>query len=103
MSLMGPNLFKLGTYNHNAAAYLKEELGKNGFKSVSDKPFFNEFVVKAENPDDFIKNCRSGCLDPGIRIDKWYPELENCWLFCATESDSRSRIDRFISQLQGAV
>ena len=103
MSLMGPNLFKLGSYNHNAAAYLREELCKNGFKAVSDKAFFNEFVVKAENPEDFIRNCKSSCLDPGIRIDKWYPELENCWLFCATETDSKSQIDSFINRIQGAL
>ena len=99
MSLMGPGLFRLGSYNHNAASYLKEQLENKGFKSVTDKPFFNEFVVRSENPDDFVKNCASKCVDPGIRIDKWYHELENCWLFCATEINSRSQIDSFIDQL----
>ena len=100
MSLMGPHLPEIGEYNHNAASYLKEKLELNGFKSVSDKPFFNEFVLKADVPEAFIDKCRTKCLDPGIRIDRFYPELENCFLFCATEANSRSMIDAFISCLQ---
>ena len=98
MSLMGPHLFELGKYNHNAASYLKEQLIGKGFESVSDKPFFNEFVLMADNPASFEEKCRSSCLDPGIRIDKHYPELKNCFLFCATEINSKSMIDSFAEQ-----
>ena len=102
MSLMGPHLFKLGSYNHNAAAYLKEELASAGFTPLNDKAFFNEFVMKADNPESFNSVCEKNCIDPGVEIGKWYPELEGCFLFCATEVNSRSMIDSFISKVQGA-
>ena len=103
MSLMGPHLFKLGSYNHNAAAYLKEKLGSAGLSAVNDKPFFNEFVMKADNAGVFNSACESLALDPGIDIGQWYPELKDCYLFCATEINSKSMIDSFIEKLQGAL
>ena len=103
MSLMGPHLFSLGSYNHNAAAYLKEKLASSGFSPLNNKPFFNEFVMKADNSDSFKSFCDAGCIDPGIEIEKWYPELKGCFLFCATEMNSRSMIDSFINQIQGAL
>ncbi len=99
ISLMGPHLKELGTYNHKAASYLKEKLLKKGFTEVSDKPFFNEFLLRQKDPHGFEEKCSLNCISPGISIEQYYPELNGCYLFCATETNSRKMIDAFIEKL----
>ena len=99
MSLMGPHLKKLGEYNHNAAVYLKEKLLAKGFSNISDKPFFNEFVIKVNDAADFERKCSENNINPGIRLDYYYPELKDCYLFCTTEKNSRQMIDDLTGKL----
>jgi glycine dehydrogenase subunit 1 len=39
---------------------------------------------------------------PGIPLGQFYPELEDCFLVCATERRSRKDLDAFIAVLREA-
>ncbi len=96
LSLLGVKLSNLAKLNHSNAAYLREKLIGIGFESIAggEAPFFNEFILK--KPSGF-----SSDLSFGIDIGKWYPEMKDCILFCATEKTSETCIDSFINSIKG--
>ncbi|MBT4200770.1 aminomethyl-transferring glycine dehydrogenase subunit GcvPA [Desulfobacula sp.] len=93
---------EIAQQNHDKAVYLKTSLEKAGFESVFETPFFNEFVMKA--PVGFEQKrtalINDKCIFAGIRLDKFYPELKNHYLFCATETISKSDIDQLAKEVQ---
>jgi glycine dehydrogenase subunit 1 len=93
---------EIAQQNHDNAVYLKEVLGKAGFESVFDAPFFNEFVVKA--PEGFSQKradlIRSQCIFAGIDLEPYYPELKGHYLFCATEKVSKNDMDQLAKEVQ---
>ncbi len=96
LSLVGVKLSEVARQNHYNASYLRERLLELGFTNPfdCDVPFFNEFVLK--KPSNFGKS-----FDFGIEIGKWYSELKDCLLVCATEKDTKESIDAFIDTLKG--
>jgi glycine dehydrogenase subunit 1 len=93
---------EIAQQNHDNAVYLKEVLGKAGFESVFDAPFFNEFVVKA--PEGFSQKrtdlIHSQCIFAGIDLEPYYPELKDHYLFCATEKVSKNDMDQLAKEVQ---
>ncbi len=93
---------EIAQQNHDNAVYLKEVLGKAGFESVFDAPFFNEFVVKA--PKGFSQKrtdlIHSQCIFAGIDLEPYYPELKDHYLFCATEKVSKKDMDQLAKEVQ---
>ena len=93
---------EIAQQNHDNAVYLKDVLGKAGFESVFDAPFFNEFVVKA--PEGFSKKradlIQSQCIFAGIDLEPYYPELKDHYLFCATEKVSKNDMDQLAKEVQ---
>jgi glycine dehydrogenase subunit 1 len=93
---------EIAQQNHDNAVYLKEVLGKAGFESVFDAPFFNEFVVKA--PKGFSQKrtdlIQSQCIFAGIDLEPYYPELKDHYLFCATEKVSKKDMDQLAKEVQ---
>lgn len=58
-------------------------------------PFFNEFVVRLRNQSSQAVNralLRRKIIG-GLPLDRFYPELGGCMLFCATEMSSRQDMD----------
>ena len=57
--------------------------------------FFNEFVVKAEgkSPDEINKALLKKKIIGGLPLGRFYPELADCMLVCATEMSRRSDMD----------
>ncbi len=59
-----------------------------------DTPRFHEFVLQTEEP---IESISARLLEKkivgGLPLAKWYPGLEQCALWCATELNTREQID----------
>jgi len=81
--------------------YLKRRIEHlPGYSSPFSAPFFKEFVIKAPVPSERInqKFVEAKILG-GLDLGRFYPELENHLLFCATEKRTREDMDKLISVL----
>lgn len=57
-------------------------------------PYFNEFVVKAPgDAAELLDRLQEAKIIGGLKLGRYYPELENHLLVCATECVSRQTID----------
>jgi glycine dehydrogenase subunit 1 len=57
-------------------------------------PRFNEFVLQStETPHQMRHRLLEQKIIGGVSLAKWYPELENATLWCATEMNTREQID----------
>ena len=92
---------EIAQQNHDKAAYLKNVLTKNGFKSIYNSPFFNEFVLKV--PKGFKDKRESlitkKCIFAGMDLAPFYPEMKDHYLFCATETASKKDIDQLVKEV----
>jgi len=62
-----------------------------GVKDVFSRSFFNEFVLKCPvSSEKFLKKGIIGGLD----LERFYPELKGCSLWCVTETKNKEQIDR---------
>jgi len=58
-------------------------------------PRFHEFVLRTEEaPVAWGSRLLENKIVGGIDLSRWYPELKNCTLWCATEVNTREQIDR---------
>jgi glycine dehydrogenase subunit 1 len=58
-------------------------------------PRFHEFVLKTEtNPEVLNSQLLAAKIIGGLPLKRWYPELGNATLWCATELTTRTQIDR---------
>lgn len=102
MASMGRTGIKeIACQNHDKAAYLKNELEKAGFTIPFNSPFFNEFVVKfpqgfESKHQELIKKK----IVAGIPLECYYPELENHYLLCATETSSKADMDTLVKEVK---
>lgn len=68
------------------------------FEKVNDAPFFMEFTVRSlDEPvgvinDRLLKNRIIG----GLKLEKYYPGMKNCWLTAVTEKRTKQEIDLFV-------
>jgi glycine dehydrogenase subunit 1 len=87
---------ELAEHNLAKAAYAAQTLAAQpGAKLLfSGAPRFHEFVLHTEeDPALWSKRLLDEKIVGGIDLNRWYPELENCTLWCTTEIISRERID----------
>lgn len=96
---------ELAWHNVQKANYALEECARiKGIERKFDGPCFNEFILKLDKPVNdinlFLKN--KGIIG-GLDIEKYYPELKNCALFCVTEVHSKDDIDRLVGALKEAL
>jgi glycine dehydrogenase subunit 1 len=85
---------------HYAAKTLAAQHGaKMRFTSA---PRFHEFVLQTEeSPAGWSDRLLENKIVGGIDLTRWYPELKNCTLWCATEVNTREQIDRAAKVLAG--
>lgn len=69
---------------------------EGGLRPVFSGPFFNEFVVKVERLAERLPLFNSRKIVPGVPLARWYPELQNSLLVCATEMTTREEIDDLV-------
>src|SRR5258708_22689769 len=75
-----------------------------GYQAVFTSPFFDEFVIRV--PIALAKLqallARSNIIG-GYALDASYSGMDNCMLFCVTETRTRNEIDRLVAVLEEAV
>jgi glycine dehydrogenase subunit 1 len=66
-------------------------------------PRFHEFVLQTEEaPAAWSQRLMDEKIVGGIELSKWYPELGNATLWCATEMITRENIDTAAKVLTAA-
>jgi glycine dehydrogenase subunit 1 len=91
MTLYGKEgLRELAIQNLSKAHYLGSKL-----KPRFDAPYFNELVVSTNgsSPDQINANLLEKKIIGGLSLQKYYPELGNTMLLCATEMSKREQMD----------
>jgi glycine dehydrogenase subunit 1 len=83
-------LRELAIQNLSKARYLA-----SGLDLRFSAPFFNEFVVRLrhQSPQTINQELLRRKVIGGLPLGRFYPELEGCMLFCATEMSSRQAMD----------
>jgi glycine dehydrogenase subunit 1 len=87
---------ELAEHNLAKADYAARTLGaQSGAKLLfTEAPRFNEFVLQTEEaPGALGVRLMAEKIVGGVDLGKWYPELGNATLWCATEVVPRDRID----------
>jgi glycine dehydrogenase subunit 1 len=62
-------------------------------------PFFNEFVAAVDDPEALNKRLLKKKIIGGLPLGKFYPELKDSMLVCATEMTKREDMDRLAEGL----
>src|SRR5258707_561773 len=81
-------LRELAEQNLAKAHYLASRL-----KPRFTGPFFNEFVAQGKKPEEINKALLKKKIIGGLPLEKFYPELADSALWCATEMSQRSQMD----------
>ena len=92
MSVYGKQgLRELAEQNLAKAHYLA-----SGLQTRFTGPFFNEFVVSTNGsgPREVNDRLLQQDIIGGLPLGRYYPELENCMLLCATETSRRAAMDQ---------
>ncbi|MEW6137897.1 MAG: aminomethyl-transferring glycine dehydrogenase subunit GcvPA [Thermodesulfobacteriota bacterium] len=100
-SLGGNGLRSLASMNRDKAEYLKRELASAGFSPRFSAPTFNEFVVQA--PSGFhqaYERLLEKKIVAGLPLAGYYPELDDCYLLCATETKSKADMDALVREIR---
>lgn len=89
-------LRELASQNLAKAHYLGARL-KRRFSA----PYFNEFVVSTPDADDVNRKLLERNIVGGLALKRFYPELEDGLLLCATEMSRREDMDVVAEVLNG--
>ena len=83
-------LRELAEQNLSKAHYLAGRLPQRFFG-----PFFNEFVARtaARSPEEINRRLLERRILGGLPLGRYYPELSDCMLLCATEMSRRQDMD----------
>jgi len=87
---------ELAEHNLAKADYAAKTLGAQAGTELffTGAPHFHEFVLHTkEAPEKWSARLLEENIVGGIDLTRWYPELQNCTLWCATEVVTREQID----------
>ncbi len=96
---------ELAEHNLAKAHYAAEALAHHGHLvfNAGHAPWFNEFVLRTEeSPDELNSRLLEQKIIGGLDLRKWYPELGNATLWCATEITTRPHMDAAAAVLAAA-
>ncbi len=94
--IMGKNGMKeVAEQNIQKAHYAKNALAKiKGLSLKFSGEIFNEFVIETKKPPTEInEQLLKRSIIGGLGLQRHYPELKNCMLFCVTEYNTKEEID----------
>ncbi len=100
MSVYGKQgLRELAEQNLAKAHYLAEQLDLK-----FEGPFFNEFVARTngKGPGEINRALLEQKIVGGLELGRFYPELKDCMLLCATEMNRRPHMDTVARTFAGA-
>ncbi|MDQ2950334.1 MAG: aminomethyl-transferring glycine dehydrogenase subunit GcvPA [Acidobacteriota bacterium] len=101
MSIYGKRgLRELAEQNLAKAHYLANKL-----QLEFEAPFFNEFAVRTngKSPEQINTELLKQKIIGGFPLGRFYPELKNCILLCATEMSKRQDMDTVAAALGGGA
>ncbi|MGC2163980.1 MAG: aminomethyl-transferring glycine dehydrogenase subunit GcvPA [Silvibacterium sp.] len=85
---------ELAMHNLAKAKYAAGTLGMHGKLLFAKTPRFHEFVLQTEEtPSRMNARLMEKKIIGGLDLRKWYPELGNATLWCATELTTKAQID----------
>jgi len=96
---------ELAEHNLAKAAYAAKTLSTQpGAKLLfKDSPRFHEFVLQTQEPaEQWSQRLLDEKIVGGLDLGRWYPELKNATLWCATEVTARETIDQAAKVLAAA-
>jgi glycine dehydrogenase subunit 1 len=94
---------ELAMQNLAKAKYAADTLGKHGKLLFAKTPRFHEFVLQTEeSPKQLNARLLDKKIIGGLPLKRWYPELGNATLWCATELTTKEQIDAAAGVLAGA-
>jgi glycine dehydrogenase subunit 1 len=103
LSYMGKSgLRSVAEMCYHKAHYAAGEIDKlDGYRVITEGPFFNEFVVQCPGPvaDLNTRLFEAGILG-GYDLSKDYPDRQNQMLVCVTELNTRQQIDHLVESLK---
>jgi glycine dehydrogenase subunit 1 len=96
---------ELAQQNLAKAEYAKQQIAAlKGFRLPFSAPGFNEFVVEVDRPvAGLLEKLADRKILGGIPLGKFYPGMENRFLVCVTEQNSREEIDALVAALEGGA
>jgi glycine dehydrogenase subunit 1 len=101
-SLGKSGIRQIAELNLESAHYLREQLENvTGIKVKTQGAIFNEFVIALKKPAADV-NCelaKHGVIG-GLDLARYYPELKNQMLVCATETKTKVDLDQLVTLLQ---
>lgn len=104
LSAMGKTgIRKVAEFNVQSAIYLRDRLSKlKGFGLAFSGSIFNEFVLRCQKyaPADVNKKLAGQNIFAGVELAKFYSELKDGLLICATETKTKAELDRFVESVQ---
>jgi glycine dehydrogenase subunit 1 len=91
-------LKKLALTNFQRAAYLKSKLQRLPSLSTNPVICFNEFVLAFDKPMEHVMtHFRRHGIEPGLDLERYYPELKNHLLVAVTETKSKNQLDHYFA------
>jgi glycine dehydrogenase subunit 1 len=85
---------ELALQNLAKAKYAADTLGPQGKLLFAQTPRFHEFVLQTEeDPEQLNARLLEKKIIGGLDLRKWYPELGNATLWCATELTTKDQVD----------
>ena len=102
LAAMGKSGMKeVGEQNIQKAHYAKNALSKiKGLNLKFSGKTFNEFVIETKKPPSEInEQLLKRSIIGGLDLQRHYPELKNCMLFCVTEYNTKEEIDQLMETI----
>ena len=106
MSLLGPEgLRRVAADSHAHTRELKKELAAiPGVESVFNSPFFHEIVLRLNVPvDHVLDELARRHIQGGYALKKYYPELGESLVICATETKNSDDIKLLAHHLRDVL
>jgi glycine dehydrogenase subunit 1 len=101
MACLGGSGFRqLARLNYDTAGYLKEALKGAGLALPFAAPTFNEFVVRLPAGSRHrYQDLLERRIVFGLPLEKYYPELSDHYLLCATETSRKQDMDLLVQEV----
>ena len=106
MSLVGPaGLRRVAAMSHaRTAALAAGAQSIDGVSVAFASPRFHEVVLRLPAPArDVLRRLRAQGILGGVNLQRWYPELGDAVLVCATETKTEHDIHTYVEALADAV
>jgi len=101
LALLGPEgLRRLALLNAQRAHFLVRRLEAEGWERPFRGPFFNECVIRHPKAPTIWERLLNRGIVAGLRLHRWYPELDRDLLVCVTEMNPPDQMERLVQTIR---